>query len=420
MDGLKYSIKKQPKCVFDIDIEVAWEETNRELENIYNKIKTKVKISGFRKGKVPLDMIKSRYSEEAKVDLVDKFSPKILDEIFEKEKINPLTVPRLNNYDFKEGKPFKMNVIVEVAPEIQIKKYKKLKLIRKIFSVVSEDVDKTIENLRNNNIYLKTTESAASKGDFAVVEFKAFKGSKEINTGIPQPRLIEIGGNMELAGFDKNISGLKKGDKTNFKYTFDEKYPEKKLRNLEVDIRLKVLGVKEKKMPQVEELAESMGLKSVSELELNIKENLQKEAEKVAERDLEDQIIDILLESHDFEVPEGLVEKEHRENLDKTKSYVISQGGDTSKINESTLKEKVEKKIMAGMILSRIADKEDIKVTDEDKKKEEEKLMKIYRIDDREKVSKYVQEEIILIEKVFDFIKENSKIKSKKVKGGEK
>ena len=87
MDGLKYSIKKQPKCVFDIDIEVAWEETNRELENIYNKIKTKVKISGFRKGKVPLDMIKSGYSEEAREDLVDKFSPKILDEIFEKEKI---------------------------------------------------------------------------------------------------------------------------------------------------------------------------------------------------------------------------------------------------------------------------------------------------------------------------------------------
>ncbi|MBN2406844.1 MAG: trigger factor [Elusimicrobia bacterium] len=416
MDGLTYNIKKEPKCVVGLDIEVGWETVDRELDKVFRDMTRDIRVPGFRKGKVPINVIKERYGPHAEQEVISRFSPEVINEVLEKEKLVPVTTPVIEDYNFKKGEPFKLNVKVEVSPEVQPKKYKKMKLVKKAYEITGEDVEKTIRSLKENNASLKVKEGVVSKDDFALVDIKIFRDSREIDLGLSKDRLIEVGSESMLPGFGDHLVGMKKGDEKTFQYTFPENYHKDELKGMEAEFRVLLKEVKEKELPEEKEIAKSLGLESEEKLREKVRENLEKQLDASSDSELENTIVENILEKHEFDIPEGLVKRAFESNKKQMESYVAGRGGDASRIDDAKIMEKTRRDIKAGIILSEIAKAEDIKVTEVDRREEEEKLKKLMGTDSGELVKKYVDENSILTRKVFDFIKDNAKIKTEKIR----
>lgn len=414
MENLTYKVEKKTSCLITLDIEVHRKKIDIEFEKIYGEIKKEIRISGFRKGKVPINLIKERHKEEAKQKLVNKLLPDVLGDVLEKENINPAITPKITDYSLENNKPLKFKVEVEIYPEVQVKKYKKIKLEKKGNSVKEKDVKNTIQAFRERNAVIKAKDGSASNGDFVVISSKVFIDSKEVNSVLPENSFIEIGGNFHLSEFDKNIKGMKKGEIKEFDYNFPDDFPEDELKGRLAHFNVKVKEIKEKKFPEEQEIAESLGFDTVDKLNDNIRENLKNQMEKTSEDELKNQIIEYLITRHDFEVPEGLVEENLQRDKKQTAEYIEKQGGDPAKIDETKIREKVIREIKAGLLLSSIARQESIEVTDIDRKEEEKKILKFLGEDNRERARKYIDDNVILAKKIFDFIKENAKIKTNK------
>jgi trigger factor len=415
MENLNYKVEKKPNCVMELDIEVPWENVSPKLESVYVDIQKHVRMPGFRKGKVPVKVIKEKYSEEAKHELVNKITPDVLGNVLEKENINPVTTPMILDYKIELEQPLNLKVAVEIYPEVTLKKYKKLKLDKKDQSIDEKDIDKTIETFRDRNASLQVKDGVLDEKDFAVVSIKAYLDEKEVKLGLPEQTIIEIGADSMLPGFDENIKGMKKGESKEFDYDFPADFPKEDLQGKKAKFTVDVKEVKQKNLPEIKEVAESLGFDSEEKLRENVKENLEKQVENSVQNNLEEQIINSLVEKHDFEIPEGLIVKGLEKDRKQMENYIKSQGGDPSMMDETKLREKVVKEIKAGILLSTIASEEKIEITEEDRKAEEDKVMKMLggeSDENREKAKQFVNDNVILTRKVFDFIKENAKIKA--------
>ncbi|MDA3793518.1 MAG: trigger factor [Elusimicrobia bacterium] len=412
--NVDYKIKNKPKSVVQFDVVVPWKEIEGKLDSIFKDIRKEVRLDGFRKGKAPMDIIEEKYTREARAELVRINVPEILTDIFEKEEINPVTTPQIESYDFKDGKQLSLSVKTEVAPEFKLKKYTKLKVYKTESNFTDKDIKETIESLRNKNASLEVKDGIAKDGDFALTRMQVFMDSSEVKLGFPRERLIEIGEDGFLPGMGDKIKGMKKGDTKEFSYKFPDDYYKDELKGKDADFKIEVKEVKVKSLPKVEDIAKSMGIESVDKLKEDIRKNIESQHKNRQTEEVENQIIDELIERHEFEVPEGLVDEKFKAKKKQMDTYIKNQGGDPSMVENDKLSDQARKDVKAGMILSKIADEEDIKVTDKDRKKEEDSLAKMYNIKDREKIKKYVNDNKILTDKIFNFLKDGAKIKTKK------
>ncbi len=420
MEGITYNIVLQPKCVVELNIKAEWERIKKELDDVYSNLRKVVRMPGFRKGNVPLNIIRDRYSSDAKQEFLGKFTPDVLSEILEKEKINPVTTPKIIDYKLEDNEPFEVNVKVEVYPDIQLKKYKKLKLEQKQYSVEEKDIEKTIDNFRESNASLKVKDGVASDGDYTVVNVRASLDGKEVDLGLPGELLVEIGGNSVLPGFGENIKGMTKGEKKEFAYKFADDFQKEELRGKQPLFNVEVKEIKVKSLPEKEEIVKNLGLESVDQLIENVRKNLEEQVEKASREELEDQIIGGLVDKNDFDIPEGMIEEGVERDKKQMIEYMKTQGGDPEQIDETRIRDKVIREIKAGVILMAIAKQEGVEVSDEDRREEEEKVLKMFRGDNkenREKAKKYVNDNVILTRKVFELVKNNAKVKV--VKGDE-
>ncbi|MFH1415081.1 MAG: trigger factor [Elusimicrobiota bacterium] len=414
MENLEYTVKNEPQCVIEMKIEVAQSRVEAEFEKIISHIRKNVSMPGFRKGNVPINIIKERYNSEARQELINRVAPEAISKVIEKENLNPVTTPKITDYTINSGEPLKLSVKIEVYPEIQLKKYKKIKLEKKEYSVDEKDVENTIQSFRENNAVLNTKEGEAGDRDYVVVNLEARFDAKKIDLGLPEEILMEIGGQTVMPGFDGNIMGMKKGDTKEFKYRFPENFHKDELKGKEAQFNVTVKEIKEKNLPDNKEIAESLGHESPEQLSEKIRENLEKRMAKASEDDMENQIIDYLLEKHDFELPAGLIEESVEDSKKKMADYIAGQGGDPDKVDETKIREKVLRELKAGVILAEIAKEENIKVEESDKKSEEDKIVKMLGEDNkanREKAQQFINGNVILTRKVFDLIIKNAKIK---------
>ncbi|MGM0568626.1 MAG: trigger factor [Elusimicrobiota bacterium] len=416
MDELKYDIVNKSACMCDVAIEVPWKKVESELEKVYREMRGEISFPGFRKGKAPMNMVKDRYSELAKQEMLERVSPDILREVLEKENIYPAVTPSITDFELKEGTPFKLNVRIEYSPEITPKKYKKLKIVKKDRKIKEKDIQKTVKGLKEQNQRLEPKKGAAKIGDYALIEFSAQRDSNEIKFPRGNKRFLALGENNFLPDFDKNVIGMKKGDTKECEYRFPEDYERTALQKEKAVFRIELKELKKKVLPSDKEVAEAMGLKSKEELRKMVRESMQNQLDSSIEKQMENDIIEQLLEYNDFEVPPSLVKQRAESMYKKMENYIENKGGDVSEIDRGKINEKVEKEIKAGMLLGAIARKEKIEVNDEDLKEQRKYIAGQISSENPEDIEKHINREAILTKKVFDFIKENAKIKEKEGK----
>lgn len=310
------------QCQKDLAIEVAAEEVTKEFEKTYDAYMRYVKVPGFRPGRVPRGVVKQRFSKEIKDEVIGHLAPHALEHAVKDHDLKIIGNPQIRDFSLEEGEPFKLKVSIEVLPEIELKQYKGLKATKRVVKVTDEDVERVIENWRENETDLVPVEDRPSQdGDIVSVnlvgKFLDPHEEHEKEDLKADSMEIEIGGKASLPEFTENLRGAKPDDVKEFRVVYPEDFGSKGLAGKTIDFTATVLAIRQRELPEVnDEFARNIGgYESLQEMRDKIRENLVKNAEQEADNLLRDNLLSQLLDSHEFEVPNVLVHQQAESRL---------------------------------------------------------------------------------------------------------
>jgi trigger factor len=372
---MKVEIKDISSCVRELKVEVPSEIVDREYENAYETLAKKVKIKGFRKGKVPRKILETYYKDTVEGDVIEGLISRSYIEVLKENEIKALGKPKIDNIDLKLNSPFCYTATVEILPEIEVKDYKGLEFTKKVVKVSDKDVDEELQRLRERLAKYEVNESMpAEKFDYVIIGYERFidgvLDEEETKENLP----VTIGYNMLYSDFEEKIVGMKKGEEKEIDITFPEDFQDKKIAGKEVKFKVKMKEVKKRILPELnDDFAREIGeCNTIGELKDRIKEEMVKFEQQNAEARLKRGIIDKLVASNPIEIPPILLEEEIRLMFYDAQQRLRAQGVDLEdgaleleKIREN-FKEPAVREVRGYLILDRISDLEGVAVSDEE------------------------------------------------------
>ena len=307
---MKINVTNQDGWKRVLDIELPKDKVAAEFDSTYKKYQSKAKISGFRPGKAPLEVVKSHYKDQIFGDVLESLLVQGYQEALDQTQLRPIGSPVVKDIQFEPGLPLKFTAEVEVQPEITVKDYKAIPLVKKVEEVKDEQVDQTIEYLREKNAELRPVEREAREKDIVIVDFEeSYTEKNQIKKEKFENQMLELSEKTLLKDFLTNLAGLKIGEEKSFEITYPDSYPNPGLAGQKVSYKVKVKEIKEKILPFLnDDFAKSVGnFQTLLELRLKVRENIQKSLEQEAEKELKNQLAAKIVEKNDFTVPEVML-----------------------------------------------------------------------------------------------------------------
>lgn len=431
MKNINVEITKLSKCKLKIEVSIE----KPLVENFYNEsvleLQKVLQLPGFRKGCVPVDIIKKQFKEEIRQRLIDKIIQKTLPEILQENKIKyiPDSI-KIENINLKEDDVSSYEVSLETEPEIKLKSYKGLKLKKEVRKTTQKDIDLALNQIRENyaklvpsqKITIQNEDILPTSNIFCVVNYKIFVDSKELKKYEGRNVLINLSSNSLPNGLKEGLVGMSVGDKKTIQVEFPPNIPQTDLMGKKADMEVEIVEIKQKELPTIDDnFAKNMGFKDFEDFISNIKENIQKELDNETYNKLKQQIYERLLEDNNINIPETEVEKHYQEILEDLKREFLSRGGKEedfkiSQQQQEQLYKKAQDEVKLRYILKTIIEQEKIQLTKEELDKEKGKILSLYPGRESE-VDEYFEKNLsyyaskILEEKVLNLIISNAKIK---------
>jgi trigger factor len=366
----------------EIQVEVPAEEVSRETEIIVEKYRKLARLPGFRRGHAPASIIRQRFSEDLKTDIVEALVPRYFRKETEKQGLVPVSQPRVTDLQLNEGEPLRFKASFDVMPEIKVEGYTELRSEKPQIEVTDEEVEKSLENVREQHAAFTTVEGRQlADGDYAQASLDGQpKGETAAGQAETQPVhmdevLVEIGGKNTMPEFTENLRGAAAGDERTFDVVYPEDSADKRLAGKTFSYTVKIHSIKSKSLPELnDEFAKQLGeFSSLEEVRKRIREGMEAERKHDAEREAKDKLIGELIKRNDFEVPESLVEHQIDVRLERGLRALAAQGmkaEDMKKMDLNRLRagqrEQAVSEVKASLLLDRIAETEKIEVGDEE------------------------------------------------------
>jgi trigger factor len=367
-------------CKHSLDISVPVEDVASETNRVTEDVQKRAKLPGFRPGKVPASIIRKTFAGDIRQKVLESIIPRFLSQTFAADNLNVVGTPDISDVHFHEGEPLRFKATFEVVPEIELGDYKDVEVPYHDPEVTDEDVNKRIEEIREQKAqYVNVDPRALENGDHAVVSLESIGGVEE---PIKQDEMVlEIGGADTLESFSENLRGLSPEDTKDFEVTYPEDYGSAKLAGKTVMFHATVKGLRRKELPEVnDEFAQDLGdYRTVDELREAIRKGIFGQRQYEAQQEAKNRIIDKLVEQHDFPVPETFVERQIKNRVEQSLRAMAAEGMDPrqlkldwNKVKESQ-REKAVHEVKASMLLSRISEREAIHATRDEVDKEVER-----------------------------------------------
>jgi trigger factor len=370
----------------EISVEIPAREVQRETEALVQKYQKLARLPGFRKGHTPASLIRQRFAEDIKTEVVETLVPKYFRQEAERQGLVPVSQPRVHDLHIHDGEPLTFKASFEVLPEIQVEGYRELRADKPVIEVTDEEVEQALNQLRERQASFETIEGRLlADGDFAQV---ALDGRPREGEGQPvhmDDVLVEIGGHNTMPEFTEHLRGAGAGDEK----TFEVKYPadssDQRLAGKTFDYTVRVLSLKRKNLPELNDaFAKEVGeFGSVDELRRRIRENMEADKRHAAEREAKDKLVAELVKRHDFEVPETLVERQIDVRLERGLRALAAQGMRAEDMKNMDLnrlragqREQAVQEVKASLLLDRIAELEKVEVSTEEIDREIDALAK--------------------------------------------
>ncbi len=427
---MKAKVEKIETNVIKLEIRVEAEKFDAALTKAYNKNKGRYNIPGFRKGKVPMAMVKKFYGVEAFYDdavnfAIDESYPVALSE----NDIRPVDYPQVDIVELGEGKELVYTATVTTYPEIELGEYKGLDIKKAVYEVEDSEIEKQITEMQEKNARIEVKkEGNIAKGDIAIIDFKGFVDGVAFDGGEGTDYSLEIGSGTFIDNFEEQLIGLAVGEKKEVNVSFPESYGKEELNGKPAMFEVEIKSIKVKELPELDdEFAKDISaVDSFEELKENLKKTLAKNNDEKAEREFEEAVITAIIENSKMDVPEIMVSKEIDDMMKDLEGRLKYQGlsldqymeftGNTTEKMRDFMKENAERKVKADLVLEAVSKAEEIKATEEQLNAKALELGKIYGPKDPEKMAKILLksqknmiEKDIVIENTLKFIKENCK-----------
>lgn len=366
----------------EIHVEVPADVVSRETEVVINKFQKMARLPGFRKGKVPATVVKQRFAEDIKTEVVEQLVPRYFRQETEKQNLHPVSQPRVTDLHLHDGEPLKFKASFEVLPDFEVQGYQDIKVEHPSVTVSEEDVEKTLHQLREQNAsYTPVEDRPIQDGDFAQVAFKGTpQGEAEGQPVSMDDVMVEVGGTNTIPEFTENLRGAKAGDERTFVVKYADDFSDQRLAGKSFDYWVKVNSIKTKHLPELnDEFAKELGAEfnSIDDVKSRIREGMEHEKKHQAEHEAKDKLVDELVKLNPIDVPEAMVEHQIDTRLERGLRALAAQGmkaEDMRKMDFARLragqKDSAKKEVQVALLLEKIADKENITVSDEDVEKE--------------------------------------------------
>jgi trigger factor len=369
-------------CRRELDLEIPAEDVSKATERVAKEIARVARVPGFRIGKAPISLIKRRFADDIKGEVLQKLVPERVEKAVAEQKLNPISQPQVDKLDFNDGQPLKFRAVFDVLPDFELGSYKGLEIEMPPMDVTNEDINKALEESRERTAAFTPVEGRAiENGDFAQLKLT---GAPE-GDGEPVQAdsvLCHVGAEETMEPFNENLRGANIGDHKEFDVEYPADYPDEKLAGKKFHYAADVTGIKVKKLPELnDDFAKDVSeAATLDELKAKIRENLEHHRDH-RQKDLQrERVIAELVKLHDFPVPESLVESQMDVRLERMVRSLAQQGVDPRAVNldwsalRGRQQDRAKDDVKAELIIDRIASTEKIDVTDEDVDRELEHL----------------------------------------------
>lgn len=427
---MEAKMEKIEKNVVKFEIRIEADKFQDAIKKAYNKNVKNFNVPGFRKGKVPMSIVKKHYGvgilmEDAINFAIDSSYAKALEE----NNISPVDYPKIDLVTAEEGKDFVYTAEVTVYPEVELGEYKGLNVEKVSYEVTEDAINEKLSEMQQKGARIEIKEDGeVAKGDTAVIDFKGFIDDVAFEGGEGKDYSLEIGSGTFVDNFEEQLIGAKAGDKVEVNVTFPENYGREELNNKKAKFEVLVKEIKVKELPEIDDEFAN----EVSEFEtlIELKEDISKKIEEAnknkADREYEEAIIKAVVENAKIEIPAVMVEKEIDamvKNLEERlkyqglnlEQYFQFTGTDEVKMREY-MKENAEVKVKTDLVLEAIEKAENIEVSEEEIKEKAKEVAKMYSAQEDEKLidllingQKRALISDIKVEKTIKFLVENNK-----------
>ena len=426
---MSLQVEKLEKNMAKLTIETSAEDLEKAIEKAYQKQKSQISIPGFRKGKVPRQMVEKMYGKEVFYeDAANELIPDAYDKALSECEEDIVSSPKIEVTQIEAGKPFVFTATVALKPEVKLGKYKGVKIDKIDMEVTDEEVDAEIDRERENNARNITVEDRPVKdGDITTLDFEGFVDGVAFEGGKGENYPLTIGSGAFIPGFEEQLVGAEIGKEVEVKVTFPEDYQAENLKGKDAVFKCTIKEIKEKELPELDDefASEVSEFETLAEYKEDVRKNLAEKKEKDAKNAREEAAVKAVVEDAEMEIPEAMLETQQRQMVDEFAQRITMQGLSMEQYFQFTgtnyqqmveqVKPQAEERIKSRLVLEAVAKAEKIEVTEEDYEKELETMAEVYQMEvdkvkellgDREK--KNIMQDLA-VRKAAEFVAENAK-----------
>ncbi|GKX66919.1 trigger factor [Inconstantimicrobium mannanitabidum] len=393
-------VQKIETNVVEFEIKVEAKKFGEALNKSYKKNLSKFNVPGFRKGKVPMHIVKKYYGigvllEDAINFAIDESYPVALKE----NNIKPVDYPKIDIKEVEEGKDLVYTAKVVTYPEVELGEYKGLEVKKPVYDVSEEDLEKQLTEMQEKNSRVETKESGVvENGNIAVIDFKGYVDGVAFEGGEGKDFSLEIGSKTFIDTFEEQLIGAKVGENKEVNVNFPENYGKEELNGKPALFEVSVKEVKVKELPALDdEFAKEVSeFDTIAEVKEDLKKKMTESNELKAEREFEEEVVNLAVENAKVEIPEVMVDQEIDAMMNDFEQRLKYQGlsleqyyqftGSSADKMKEYMKENAEKKVKTDLVLEKITETENVEVTDEEVKEKAKEIAKMYSAKEDDKM----------------------------------
>lgn len=416
---------------YELEVEISAEDFNKALSEVAKTEGKKMSVPGFRKGHAPRSVIEKMYGENVFFEAaVDKLYRPAMQDAIEASGLEVIAVSNADVTSVSRENGIELKLTVVVKPVITVEGYKGIEATKKNVEVTDEDVSAELVKVQDRNSRMVDVDNrGALTGDTAVIDFEGFCDGKAFEGGKAEGFELSLGSGQFIPGFEDQIVGHEVGDEFEISVKFPEDYQAEELKGKDATFKIKLHQIKRKELPTLDdEFAKDVSeFDTLDEYKNSLREKLQSDREKQEETNVENQIFDALIEKVQGEIPEEMYEQEVEESINNfayrlqsqglnLETYLKYTGMDVNAIKEQ-FRPQSEKQLKLRLALEKIAELENLEVSDEAVEEEYEKLAKQYNMEVAQIKNLVAETQIradLKNQKAIDFVKENASVKAEK------
>ncbi len=426
---MSLQVEKLEKNMAKLTIEAGAEDLEKAIEKAYQKQKSQISIPGFRKGKVPRQMVEKIYGKEVFYeDAANELIPDAYDKALEECEEDIVSSPKIEVTQIEAGKPFIFTATVALKPEVKLGKYKGVKVDKIDTEVTEEELNAELDKEREKNARnITVTDRPVKDGDITTLDFEGFVDGVAFEGGKGENYPLTIGSGAFIPGFEEQLVGAEIGKEVEVKVTFPEDYHAEDLKGKDAVFKCTVKEIKEKELPELDDefASEVSEFETLAEYKEDVKKNLTEQKEKDAKNAKEEAAVKAVVEASEMEIPEAMLETQQKQMVEEFAQRITMQGLSMEQYFQFTgtsyerlveqVKPQAEERIKSRLVLEAVAKAENLEATEEDYEKELETMAEVYQMEvdkvrdlmgDREKKNIMLD---LAVRKAAEFVTDNAK-----------